>query len=83
MRNFPFDVDTAYDKVTIDGETYYGFHALVRENPNARFDVDLLKTTSDLNEQAVWKIVTLGYFQVIYYHSQVWEEEYPDAILPK
>ena len=82
MRNFPYDADNTYDKVIINGETHYSFHSVVRENPDTQFDVNLLKKIADLNEQSIWKIITLGHNQLIFYHNQVWEEAYPDAILP-
>lgn len=82
MRNFPYDADNTYDTVTINGEIYYSFHAVIRENPDRMFDAGLLKENANLNEQDVWKIVTLGHIQLIFYHGQVWEETYPDAILP-
>ena len=82
MHNFPYDADNTYDKVTIDGQIHYSFHSVVRENPDMQFDVNLLKETTDLNEQSIWKIITLGHIQLIFYHEEVWEEAYPNAILP-
>ena len=83
MINFPKDADNSYDKVTIDGQSYYSFHAVQRDNPDTQFRGTLLKEVSNLNHWAVWTIPSVGYIQIIFYHKEVWEEAYPDAILPE
>lgn len=82
MFNFPKDADNSYDRVTINGQIYYSYHAVQRDNPDAQFSGNLLREISNLNEWEVWAIPTTGFIQIIFYHKEVWKEAYPDAILP-
>ena len=82
MSNSTKDSDHAYDKVTIDGQIHYSYHAVRRDNPAKQFNSTLLKEISDRNDWEVWAIPLLEGIQITFYHEEVWEEAYPNAILP-